>query len=34
MAQAVILKDVAPEQALADAQTAMEQTFAEIDSNE
>jgi multiple sugar transport system substrate-binding protein len=34
MVQAVILNGVTPEQALADAQTAMEQTFAEIESNE
>lgn len=33
MIQAVVLNGVDPAQALADAQTAMEQTFAEVDSN-
>jgi multiple sugar transport system substrate-binding protein len=33
MVQAVVLNDADPVQALADAQTAMEQTFAEVDSN-
>jgi ABC-type glycerol-3-phosphate transport system substrate-binding protein len=33
MAQAVVVNGADPAQALADAQTAMEQTFAEVESN-